>query len=73
MASNDEGQGYGDCNVYAAADTYLNLLDEQRLLQGPPVTSESETDIETGAKTDTGTKSGEASIELKPKRQRRLD
>ena len=47
MASNDEGQGSGDCNVYEAVDAYLNLLGEQRLLQSPPVTSETETDIET--------------------------
>ena len=73
MASNDEGQGSGDCNVYTVADAYLNLLDEQQLLQGPPVTSETETDIETGAETDTGaetgTETGEADIEPKPKRQ----
>ena len=73
MASNDEGQGSGDCNVYEAANAYLNILDEQRLLQGPPVTSE--TDIKTGANTSvenqTSTKTGEASIEPKPKRQRR--
>jgi len=72
MASNDEGQGFGDCDVYLAADDYLNLLDEQRLLlQGPPVTSETETDIETGAETQTGTETGEAGIEPKPKRRRR--
>ena len=41
-----------------AANAYLNLLDEQRLLQGPPVTSETETDIETDAETDTGTETG---------------
>jgi hypothetical protein len=60
-------------------DAYLNLLDEQRLLQGPPVTSETETDIETGPETgaetdtgaETGTETGEAGIEPKPKRQRR--
>ena len=66
MASNDEGQGSGDCNVYAVADAYLNLLDEQRLLQGPPITG-----AETGAETDTGAETGEAGIEPKPKRQRR--
>ena len=75
MASNNEGQGSGHCNVYEAADTYLNLLEEQRLLQGPPVTSETETDIETGAETDTGaetgTETGEAGIEPKPKRIQR--
>ena len=75
MASNDEGQGSGDCNVYEAADAYLNLLYEQQLLQGPPVTSKTETDIKTGAETDaetdTGAETGKASIEPKPKRQRR--
>ena len=29
MASNDEGQGSGECDVYEAADTFLNHLDEQ--------------------------------------------
>ena len=53
MVSNDEGQGSGECNVYAAANTYLNLLDEQQLLQGPPVTSE--TDTKTGAETSVET------------------
>ena len=42
MASDDEGQGSGDCNVYEAADAYLNLLEEQQLLQCPPVTSETD-------------------------------
>nr|XP_020153332.1 endoglucanase 1-like [Aegilops tauschii subsp. strangulata] len=70
MASNDEVRGSGDCNVYEAADAYLNLLDEQRLLQAPPVTSETETDIETGAETETGTETDEAGIEPKPKRIR---
>ena len=68
MASNDEGHGSRDCNVYAAADAYLNLLEEQRFLQGPPVTSETETDIKTSA--ETGIETGEAGIELKPKRIR---
>lgn len=73
MASNDEGRGSGDCNVYDAANTYLNLLDKQWSLQGPPVTSE--TDFETGAETQTGTETdtetGKAGIEPKPKRIRR--
>ena len=72
MASNDEeGQGSGDCNVYKAADAYLDLLDKQRLLQGPHVTSKTETDIKTGAETQTSTETGEAGIEPKRKRRRR--
>ena len=51
MASNDEGQGSWDCDVYEAADVYLNYLQEQQLLQCPPVTSETETGFETGAET----------------------
>ena len=53
MASNDEGQGSGDCvDVYRAADEFLNLADDQRLfLLGPPVASETESDIETGTET----------------------
>ena len=56
MASNDEGQGSGDCdNVYLAAEEFLREADDQQLmLLGPPVTSETETDIETGAETETG-------------------
>ena len=51
MASNDEGQGSGDCDdFYLAADEFLNLVNDQRLLLlGPAVTSE--TDIKTGAET----------------------
>ena len=84
MASNDEGQGSGDCDdVYLAADKFLNLADDQRLLLlGPPVTSE--TDIETGTKTgvetQTNTENGtkintetgidiDKAIEPKPKRR----
>ena len=74
MASDDEGQGSGDCNVYTAAAAYLNLLDEQRLLQGPPIISKTEINIETGAETgaetQTGIETGEADIEPKPKRRR---
>ena len=54
MASNDEGQGSGDCNVYAVANAYLNLLDEQWLLQGSPVTFETGTDAETNISAETG-------------------
>ena len=77
MASNDEGQGSGDCDdVYRAANEFSNLADDQRLfLLGPPVALETETDIETGAETgvetQTGTETGEAGIEPKPKRRRR--
>jgi hypothetical protein len=58
MASDDEGQGSGDCNVYEVANAYLNLLDEQWLLQGPTVPSETETDMETGAETETSAETG---------------
>ena len=80
MASNDEGQGSGDCDdVYLAVDESLNLVDDQRLLfLGPPVTSETDIEpgAETGVETDTGTKTGTetsklASMEPKPKRIRR--
>ena len=39
MASNDEGQGSGDCyDAYRAADEFFILTDDQRmLLLGPPV------------------------------------
>ena len=38
MASNDEGQGSGDCDVYQATDKFLSLADNQpMLLLGPPV------------------------------------
>ena len=82
MASNDEGQGSGDCdNVYLAAEEFLREADDQGLmLLGPPVTSEIETDIETGAETETGIETGAqtetgaetsgAGIEPKANRQR---
>ena len=56
MASNDEGQGSGDCDdIYRAADEFLSLADDQpMLLLGPPVASGSETDTQTGAETETG-------------------
>ena len=46
MASNDEGQGSGDCDdVYRAADEFFSLTDDQlMLLLGPPVASRTETD-----------------------------
>ena len=58
MASNDEGQGYGDCDdVYLAADKFLSLADDQpMLLLGPPVESGIETDTQAGAETETGAK-----------------
>ena len=56
MASNDEGQGSGDCDdVYLVADKYFSLTDDQpMLLLGPPVASGTETDTQTGAETETG-------------------
>ena len=53
MASNDEGQGSGDCDdVYRAADEFFSLTDDQQmLLLGPPVASGTETDTQTGAET----------------------
>ena len=77
MASNDEGQGSGDCDdVYRAADEFFSLTDDQpMLLLGPPVASGTETDTQTGAKTETGAETGAASgsgagVEPKTKRQR---
>ena len=83
MASNDEGQGSGDCDdAYRAADEFFSLTDDQpMLLLGPPVASgtetdtetgaQTQTDIETGAETETGTASGSgAGVERKAKRQR---
>ena len=56
MASNDEGQGSGDCDdVYQAADKFFSLTDDQpMLLLGPPVASGTEIDTQTGAETETG-------------------
>ena len=73
MASNDEGHGSGDCDdVYLAADEFLSLADDQRmLLLGPPIASETETDIETDAETETCAETSGAGIEPKAKRQRR--
>ena len=83
MASNDEGQGSGDCDdVYRAADEFFSLADDQQmLLLGPPVASGTETDTQTGAETETGAETqtgietGAASgsgagVEPKAKRQR---
>ena len=67
MASNDEGQGSGDCD------------DQPMLLLGPPVASGTETDTQTGAETQTGIETGAetgaasgsgAGVEPKAKRQR---
>ena len=46
MASNDEGQGSGDCDdVYLEADEFLSLAgDQPMLLPGPPVAWETQTD-----------------------------
>ena len=56
MASNDEGQGSGDCDdAYRAADEFFSLTDDQpMLLLGPLVASWTETDTQTGAETETG-------------------
>ena len=56
MASNDEGQGSGDCvDAYRAADEFFSLTDDQpMLLLGPPVASGTEIDTQTGAETETG-------------------
>ena len=56
MASNNEGQGFGDCDdVYQAADEFFSLTDNQQmLLLVPPVASGTETDTQTGAETETG-------------------
>ena len=72
MASNDEGQGSGDCdNVYLAADKFLRKADDQQLmLVAPIVTSEIDIDIETGAEIETAVETSEAGIEPKAKRQR---
>ena len=67
MASNDEGQGSGDCdNAYLAADKFLSLADDQRmLLLGPLVASGTETDMHTGAQTETGAETRPA-LRLRP-------
>ena len=56
MASNDEGQGSGDCDdAYRATDEFFSITDDQpMLLLGPPVASGTETDTQTGAETETG-------------------
>ena len=56
MASNDEGQGSGDCDdVYRAADEFFSFTDDQQmLLLGPPVASGTETDKQTDAETEIG-------------------
>ena len=65
-----QGQGSGDCdNVYLAADKFLSLADDQRmLLLGPPVASGTETDMQTDADTETGAETSGAGIEPKAKR-----
>ena len=65
MASNDEGQGSGDCDgVYWAADEFLSLADETE------IGAETETGIETGAQTETGAETSGAGVEPKAKRLR---
>ena len=64
MASNDEGQGSGDCDdVYRAADEFFSLADETE------TGAETKTGIETGAQTETGTETSGAGVEPKAKRQ----
>ena len=55
MASNDEGQGSGDCDdAYWAADEFFSLTDDQpMLLLDPPVASRTETDTQTCVETKT--------------------
>ena len=45
MASNDEGQGSGDCDdVYRAADEFFSFTDDQQmLLLGPASGTETDT------------------------------
>ena len=73
MASNDEGQGSGDCDdVYLEADEFLSLADDQRmLLLGPPVASGTDTDMQTSDETETGAETSGAGLEPKAKRPRR--
>ena len=49
MASNDEGQGSGDCDAaYRATDEFFSLTDDQpMLLLGPPVASGTKNDTQT--------------------------
>lgn len=55
MASNDEGQGSGDCDdVCRAADEFFSFTDDQQMLLLGPA-SGTETDTQTGADTDTQT------------------
>ena len=56
MASNDEGQGSGDCDdAYRVTDEFFSLTDDQpMLLLGPSVASGTETDTQTGAEIETG-------------------
>ena len=63
MASNDEGQGSGDCDdVYRAADEFLSLADETE------TGTETETGIKTDAQTETGAETSRADVEPKAKR-----
>ena len=82
MASNDEGQGSGDCDdVYRAADEFFSLADNQPVASGTETDTQNgaetetgaqtQTCIETGAETETGAASGSgAGVEPKAKRQR---
>ena len=79
MASNDEGQGSGDCeDVYRAVDEFFSLADiktgteTQTGIETETETgAETQTGIGTGAETETGAASGSgAGVEPKAKRQR---
>ena len=71
MASNDEGQGSGDCDdVYRATDEFFSLTDDQQmLLLGRPVASRTDTGMQKGYETETGAETSGAGIEPKEKRR----
>ena len=69
MASNDEGQGSGDCDdVYWAADEFFSFAVTQTSAE-TETDAEIQTGIETGAETGAASGSG-AGVEPKAKRQR---
>ena len=56
MASNDEGQGSGECDdVYRAVDEFFSLAD---IKTGAETQTGIETETETGAETQTGIETG---------------
>ena len=76
MASNNEGQGSGDCDdVYWAADEFFSLADDQPVASGTETDTQTGAETETGAETQTGIETGAApgsgdGVEPKAKRQR---